>query len=155
MIVGVTGHRSERIPNMQYVKTQLGHAFNDLAARRVLQGMCEGTDLVAARKAYDMHIPFWAVIPWKGFRPPASIEGIWTNAKVYSEKVVYVSDSMIFTGPDLYHARNRFIVDNSDVLVAVWDGFPRGGSYQTIQYAKKKKKPIFLIHVEKVSAGWL
>jgi uncharacterized phage-like protein YoqJ len=155
MIVGVSGHRSERILNMQFVKTQLEHAFSDLKAERVLQGMCEGVDLVAARTSYDMNIPFWAVIPWKGHKPSADISSIYLNAKVYAEKVVYVSDSMTYTGPDLFHARNRYIVDNSDTLVAVWDGTKKGGTWETIKYAKAQEKPVWLIHVGVWGAGWL
>ncbi len=40
--------------------------------------------------------------------------------------------------------RNEWMVDNCDMLVAVWDGTD-GGTYNCIDYAKRMKKPRILI----------
>ena len=44
--------------------------------------------------------------------------------------------------------RDRYMVDNCDVLLAVWDGIKDGGTWRTIQYAMKKKKNIIFIDEE-------
>ncbi|MBQ6599911.1 MAG: hypothetical protein IJH79_20370, partial [Lentisphaeria bacterium] len=41
--------------------------------------------------------------------------------------------------------RNKQIVDRSDILLAVWDGKSRG-TKNTLSYARKAGKPIFLIN---------
>lgn len=45
-----------------------------------------------------------------------------------------------------YGKRNRFMVDSSDGVIAVFkEGEERSGTAQTIRFAKQKKKKIFLI----------
>lgn len=41
--------------------------------------------------------------------------------------------------------RNQQIVDNSDMIVAFWDGESRGTA-DTIEKAKKAKKPTFIVY---------
>lgn len=47
-----------------------------------------------------------------------------------------------------YYKRNRYLVDHSDCLLAVYDNDRtiRSGTGQTVQYAEKLGKPIILIH---------
>ena len=49
---------------------------------------------------------------------------------------------------DCYFERNRYLVDNSDVLLAVYDGEAkkRSGTGYTVRYAQSAGKPILLIH---------
>ena len=37
--------------------------------------------------------------------------------------------------------RNRYMVDNSDIVIAVWDGTP-GGTENTVRYAEKLGRKI-------------
>lgn len=41
--------------------------------------------------------------------------------------------------------RNKFMVDNSNFVIAMWDGRKRGGTYYTLNYAKKLNKQIILV----------
>ncbi len=41
--------------------------------------------------------------------------------------------------------RNRYMVDNSSRLIAVWNGYFRGGTAYTVRYAKSEKKEVYLI----------
>lgn len=50
--------------------------------------------------------------------------------------------------PGLNSKRDKYMVDNCDVLLAIWDGIKQGGTWQTIQYAQKKKKKIIFIDKE-------
>lgn len=47
-----------------------------------------------------------------------------------------------------YYKRNRYMVEHSDCLLAVYDNdrTVRSGTGQTVQYAEKMGKPIILIH---------
>lgn len=51
-------------------------------------------------------------------------------------------------GPEAYKARNYYMVDRADSLVAVYDDDRaiRSGTGQTVGYARKKDLPIVLIH---------
>ena len=48
-------------------------------------------------------------------------------------------------------SRNRFMVDNSERVIAVWTGFFRGGTAYTVRYAKKEGKEIHLIRPKDLS----
>lgn len=41
--------------------------------------------------------------------------------------------------------RNRFMVDNSNFIIGSWDGRKRGGTYYTLNYAKKLNREIILL----------
>ncbi len=48
-----------------------------------------------------------------------------------------------------YEAAGHQVVDRCDVLIAIWDGVPgrgRGGTGETIAYARRAGKPLFLIN---------
>ena len=42
--------------------------------------------------------------------------------------------------------RNKYMIDNSDVLIAVWDGSPSGTKH-AIDYAKEKNKEVIIINI--------
>lgn len=48
--------------------------------------------------------------------------------------------------PSKLELRNHYMVDNCDVLIAVWDGTKKGGTYNCIKYAKKLGKRIIYIN---------
>lgn len=54
----------------------------------------------------------------------------------------YVSDRPYFNG--CMQARNRYMVDTSSILLAVYDG-QKGGTQNTVEYAQKKEKKIIVI----------
>ena len=46
---------------------------------------------------------------------------------------------------DCMHKRNRYMVDQADFVIAVWDGRP-SGTGKTVQYAQRQGKPIVIIN---------
>ena len=50
--------------------------------------------------------------------------------------------------------RNIWMVDNADVLVAIWDG-SSGGPKNTVEYTRKVKKPILHIDPKEKTEKWL
>ena len=46
---------------------------------------------------------------------------------------------------DCMHKRNRYMVDQADFIIAVWDGRPRGTG-RTVQYAQRQGKPVTIIN---------
>ena len=50
--------------------------------------------------------------------------------------------------------RNIWMVDQSNVVVAVWNGEKSGGTYNCIKYAIEKKKPVLVIHPTLLTETW-
>jgi uncharacterized phage-like protein YoqJ len=42
--------------------------------------------------------------------------------------------------------RDEYIVDNCDVLLALYDGLPNGGTAHTVEYAKAHDKKVVVIN---------
>ena len=47
--------------------------------------------------------------------------------------------------PDCMHKRNRYMVDQADNIIAVWNSKP-SGTGKTVQYAQQQGKPVRVIH---------
>ena len=46
--------------------------------------------------------------------------------------------------------RNRYMVDQSDIVIAVFNGIKRGGTWYTLNYAQKENKQIELIDLRSI-----
>jgi len=118
-------------------------------------GMAVGGDLLFAEIALElkreyapMPIRFVAVVPCLNH------DKSWNEAdrlrlREISEEaddIVLVSNSRYYDG--CMAKRNRYLVDNCDELIAIFDG-QRGGTMQTINYAKEKRRRITIIDPSK------
>jgi len=57
--------------------------------------------------------------------------------------------------PDIYYPakmqkRNEYMTDKSDIVIAVYDGSPKGGTRNCVEYAKKCNKKIVIINPREV-----
>lgn len=147
MILAGTGHRPEHLggyaPNnlaARIYAATLGH-LKTLKPDKVISGMALGFDMMLAEACIELGIPFIAAIPcatqagiW-----PAQAQERWRTLRDRAERVEVLAE--LYT-PSVMHARNRWMVDNSDGLIACWNGFYRGGTYHCVKYAKRQAKPI-------------
>lgn len=46
---------------------------------------------------------------------------------------------------DIFHRRDRYMVDKSDIVIAMYDGRKSGGTYYTMKYAQKCDKELIII----------
>ena len=51
-----------------------------------------------------------------------------------------------------YHRRNRYMIDNCDVLFAVWNGLQTGGTAYTIRYAYKLNKKVEILNLTDIQS---
>lgn len=118
-----------------------------------ITGMALGVDTWAARiviklkeKYPELHLV--AAIPCKtqsdrwGVDAKAEYEWILDRC----DDVYYISDEYTDT---CMQDRNEYMVDNSDYIIAVWDG-TKGGTANCVKYAKKRTKNITYIDPDKL-----
>ena len=155
MIVGVTGHRPNKlwgygeeakIPEekmrVYFMNTLLG-----MKATEAITGMALGVDTIYARavlglKDMGYDVKLTCAIPcrnhnskWKSQKAIDEYNYILSRA----DKVVLVSDCDYNNA--VMQLRNEWIVDNSDVIIAVWDG-SKGGTDNCVKYAKARNKEL-------------
>ena len=116
---------------------------------RFLCGMSWGFDLAAARVVMECRerypsVKLVAVEPFAEFRSMFSGEA----AALY-DQVLAAADERVVVGENdkaAYMHRNDFLVDNSSVVVAWWEGNKRGGTAYTIRRARKHKVEVINIY---------
>lgn len=153
MIYAATGHRPHKLgneydlkgPYSDYIKEAFQKILKNSQVERVISGMALGVDTLWAFTAMELGIPITAAIPFLGQEsrwPPSSRK---LHAEILKHKLTTVK--IVCEGG--YAAwkmqkRNEWMVDNCDILVAVWDGTP-GGTGNCVAYAKKVDKRILRI----------
>lgn len=154
MKVGISGHRPEKIPDESWTRGALRRSYEITRASLIYQGMASGVDLWSAREAWSENIPYICVRPWSGHRPRIADIIEYDKTIRHSKEVVNVSSLTSYPGPWIYFKRNEWIVDSSDVLIAVWDG-SGGGTKGCVDYAVSKDIPILQINPKDRSIEWI
>jgi len=117
-------------------------------------GMAEGVDLwcgelvLELQNQFDPPLEICAVVPFVA--QPATMSPL--NQNRYRKIMEASSDRFLvsrnFTKA-CYQKRNYYLVDSCDALIAVFkESESRSGTAQTIRYAKRKQKKIFLISLK-------
>ncbi len=151
MVCCVTGHRSQGFPFERGLLS--GEKFNlyineldkitreliDKGYNHFITGMAEGADIDFAKsvlccKEYYDYIKLEAALPlpieYKGER-----EYILQKSDIKT-----VVSTHYFRG--CMQKRNCYMVDKSDLVLAIWNGKESGGTWNTIKYARSKNKEI-------------
>lgn len=144
-VISITGHRPEQINNFIWVQNALAEVFREVNPELVIQGMAAGVDLLSAKVAYQEGYPFAAARPWATHTPRNDDVELYEWALDNAERIDIVDPAQSYVGPWLYHKRNEFMVNQADVVVAVWNGDSKGGTAACVRYAKKVGKPIIQI----------
>ena len=156
-----TGHRPQSLPFgfnetdercislKQVLRTEIVKLIENEGVTHFISGMAIGVDMFAAEIILDL----------KSVYPKLSLESAipcetqaakWTEEQ--RERYYYIAskcdkETMLqnhYT-PDCMHKRNRYMVDQADYIIAVWDGRP-SGTGTTVAYAQKQGKPIKVIN---------
>lgn len=152
MIVAFTGHRPDKLggyklPNPTYIKIcqKLDKVLRELKPSKALSGMALGIDQWAANVCVKLEIPFVAVIPFVGQEKmwPADSQRIYNNLLTKAAEKVIVSEGGYSAAK--MQIRNQYLVDNCDLLIAVYNGDKTGGTANCINYAKEIGKKILII----------
>ena len=81
------------------------------------------------------------------------------DARRRYDKILQKAGRIVAVSDDPYAAwkmqkRNEWMVDNSDAIIAVWDGTP-GWISNTVDYARGKGKPVLKIGPVKLIEKWI
>lgn len=156
--VAFSGHRSNRLPSSESqlsklsIKLQLElQRLHRLGYDTVYCGMAEGADRLCYEAVLSNNlfkssidkIQLHCVLPYAANEPSALTRCDANDDIPFSDKLTIISPTY---RPGCFHQRNRFMVDNSDILLAVYDGNSKGGTAYTVEYARKQGKQVILIN---------
>ena len=123
--------------------------FLQKGAVHFLSGMAQGSDMILAQcalalKAQSPDITLECVLPF-----PAQTKGWGAAGRQMHGDILKKCDKITVISqeytPQSYMQRNRYLVDNSEAVVAVYDG-QKGGSKNTLDYAFKMGRQVMIIN---------
>ena len=161
-----TGYRPQKLPfpidsrNREYVafENRLTNEILELAengCRTFISGMAMGFDIIAAEcvlllkktpKFRNADIRLVCAVPFnkQADKYPADWKKRYDWILKSATQIITTSNDYY---PGCYFDRNRFMVDNSDCVVTWFDG-SRGGTKNTVDYAKKVGRKVININSE-------
>ncbi len=141
LIISGTGHRPQRLggygePVYRRLVTLAGAALDNLKPTHVVSGMALGWDQALAEAAYQRGIPFTAAVPFQGQESqwPASSQAKYRDLLSKADRVQIVSEGGYSAWK--MQRRNEWMVRNSNLVIALWDGSPSGTSH-AVEAAKR------------------
>ena len=155
-----TGHRpksfpwgyDENAPSCVLLKEVLASQISALAEQGVtdfLSGMAQGVDLWCAQIVLDLRktnpaLKLHAILPCEGQ------ESKWTvSAQEHYRSILAQANEVIYVGQEYSRncmlKRNRYLVDHSSILLAVYNGTYQSGTGMTVRYAQRLKREIIII----------
>lgn len=147
MICGITGHRDIPAEKTNGVKKALEQEIDRALADGYtcfLSGFAAGADLlfaeiVANKIRKSPAIELKAAIPCQG-RLDTLKRSRQTGALVDCCTQIYVVSERYY--PGVYAKRNRFLVEQSNRIIAVYDGRKAGGTADTLRLAQRMGKDV-------------
>jgi hypothetical protein len=163
IVVGVSGHRfladpPRLIAAVDRAVSRIETVFS--LPLTVLSSLAEGADrLVAKRILLRPDAALIAVLPLpeeeylKDFEADDSRQEFHTLLQCAAEVVSMDRKS---SREESYEAAGDYVIENSDVLIVVWDGqveLGRGGTGQVVSSARARKMPIAWVHAGNRNPG--
>lgn len=157
-----TGHRPKNLPwkydesnkNCSKFKIDLKNIIKGSIHYGIdtfLVGMAEGFDMIAAEIIISLkpeinHIKLYACIPCKNqeIKWNKVQQERYHNILKQCDNIIILQDS--YTA-DCMQNRNKFMIDNSSIVIGCYTGKP-SGTHNTLKYAKEKNCKIKLINPE-------
>lgn len=144
-----TGHRPQYLKRtLEEIQVDLEKAIREAVSEgytTFITGMSQGADIIAGEtvcrlKADDPRLKLIAAVPFPGFEDRWGSH--WKNRfKALLEKADFVKYVASGFSPDVFDIRNRWMVDKSAKVIAVFSG-KHGGTLNTIRYARERKVPV-------------
>lgn len=144
-VIALTGHRPDKLGGYGHdaakrVDAVARFVLSALAPDKVISGMALGWDQAGARAAVDLGVPLVVAVPFAGQ------ESRWPDASraEYARLLSLAQEiRIISSGPYAswkMQRRNEWMVDNCNLLVALWDG-TTGGTRNCVEYARSTRRP--------------
>jgi len=143
--VGVTGHRDlsgfDAIILSERIATELMQFKEEKERVQLICSIAEGADQLCAQIGLALGYELICPLPFQQYREDFSGDAL----EIYDTLLQQALSSFIVAdGMDrnaAYLSAGKYVVDNCDVLIAVWDGLPQQSSCGTakiVAYAKER-----------------
>jgi hypothetical protein len=149
-VIGISGHRvlpphTERLVEEALHDEVARHADGELVG---VSALAEGADTLFANAVLDAGGSLVAVVPARGYRASLSEAHRPVFDALLARAVRVIALDHEDCTDDAYMEGGLRVLDESDLLVAVWDGEPArglGGTAQVVDAAEERDLPVTVI----------
>lgn len=162
MVCCCTGHRPKSFPfkygvdfkkhkiYLRKLEEKVLLAINKYGITNFISGMALGVDLDFAEIVLNLREQFHVTLECAIPCPNQTLN--WSGEdKLRYENILKRADKSYLVSPrytpDCMLKRNRYMVDKSELIIAVFNGIQKGGTWYTLDYANKENKKIELINL--------
>lgn len=137
-----TGHRTrdlkrEKAEAAKAAAVAVAEAYRD-GCRRFVFGMAEGCD----------EMFFYAALNLQRAHPKIKLVAAMPYRGAYGDRYTALCDEVHYSfddyTPECFHVRDRWMVNEADVVAGIYDGNAAGGTTYTLRMAQLANKPIRL-----------
>lgn len=162
MKIAITGHRPNKLWGYNYYTEkylELGRQIRNILiennATHIISGMALGVDTIYALVGLKLKRTIMPKLVIECAIPCLNHSSKWLKSSVdlynkilrKANIITYVSEQNYTTS--CMQKRNEYMVNNCDLLIAVWDG-TAGGTKNCIDYAKRVGKQIIYINPKQI-----
>ena len=136
------------------LKQKILIAVNDYGITHFISGMALGVDMDFAvivlnlrdEERYPVTLECAIPCPDQALKWNAKDKLRYESILIRADEINLISNRYT---PDCMLKRNRYMIDNSEIVIAAFNGIEKGGTWYTINYAKKENKTILLLDLRK------
>jgi hypothetical protein len=149
--LAITGHRGLSAELEAEVDRMIRAAVDRSGDLVGVSCLADGADAVFARAVLDAGGALVAVLPALEYRDslPEDYRPVYDRLLARAGKVVQLP--FVTPDPDAYMEAGKRMVEESDSLLAVWDGLPGrgpGGTADVVAYARSRGVPVTVLWPE-------
>lgn len=157
MRIGFTGHRPDKLYGYDYQVESYGELYkavdnwiksNIPKIDHAVFGGALGFDQLAFELIKKYKVNMLLALPYPSFGENwynNIHKDILESQKQHADTLIYISDNDNHYTRKLMK-RNEYIVNNSDILIACWNGSSKGGTANTIRNALVKGIPVYRVN---------
>ena len=162
MTMCATGHRPNKLWGYN-IQTPEYYNLAKLMSTEILKsgetnfisGMALGVDTIFALVVIKLRDTTHPEFKLECACPCANFDSKWFGeSRKQAQQILSVADKITYVStleytPACMQARNIYMVDNSDIILAIWDG-TSGGTANCVRYAESVNKPIVQINPKQI-----
>lgn len=157
--IGVTGHRKITIACSEKIKEVLTSLSEKYLIDKVYSPLAEGADREVAKFFIENNSSTKLIVPLP-FDQNLYIDTFTNEQSKIEFQGILSNATSTYIIPNILHKKSKNylyklvgenVVDQSNIIVAIWNGKESnglGGTAEIVQYAQKKKKTILYINSE-------
>ena len=148
MRVGVTGHQEIPSAARAWVDDRLRELIAEWSLAIGVSSLAKGADQMFASCMLAAGHKLEAVIPCREYATTFDVAGLADYSELLGQAGTVVTLDFGQPSEDAFLAAGKYIVDNVELLIAIWDGEDAqgsGGTGDIVRYARSVNVPVSVV----------